>query len=276
MRFGEYKKEKPGILEPDGTRRDCSQLFKDWNSDFFTDEGLKKLIKEDYKSLPKVQEKVRWGSCIARPGKIVCIGLNYRDHAKEIGAKIPTEPVIFLKATNAMVGPYDNIIIPKNSIKTDWEIELGVVIGKECRYLDYENDALNYIAGYTISNDVSEREFQKDRGGQWTKGKSCDTFNPVGPFMITSDELSDVNSLSMKLKVNGDLRQSGNTSNMIFNPCYIVWYLSQFMTLEPSDIISTGTPAGVGMGMNPPTYLKRGDVLELEIEKLGYQRQVCI
>ena len=276
IRFGDYKKEKTGILAPDGTRRDFSQLFDDWDSDFFANDVLKILSQIDYIHLPEVQENIRWGSCIARPGKIVCIGLNYKDHAIETGAKIPSEPVIFLKATNAMVGPYDNIIIPKNSIKTDWEIELGVIIGKECRYLDSEKDAHQYIAGYTISNDVSEREFQKERGGQWTKGKSCDTFNPVGPFMITPDELSNVNSLAMKLKVNGELRQNGNTSNMIFNPFYIVWYLSQFMTLEAGDLISTGTPAGVGMGMTPPRYLKRGDVIELEIENLGYQRQVCI
>lgn len=277
IRFGEFRKERPGILTDDGLRHDCSSLFKDYDSSFFDEGGIKKLAGIDIKELPTISEMERWGSCVGRPGKVVCVGLNYRDHAAETNARIPTEPVLFLKATNTVVGPYDNVIIPKNSLKTDYEVELALIISKECRYLNSESEAVDYIAGYTISNDVSERDFQKERGGgQWTKGKSCDTFNPVGPFMITKDEIKDVNNLWMKLFVNGILQQNGNTGNMIFNPYFLVYHISQFMTLEPGDIVSTGTPSGVGMGKIPPSFLKRGDTMELEIENLGKQKQTCI
>ncbi len=275
IRFGEFRKEKPGILTDNGIRRDCSTFFDDWNYDFFQNGGLDKLAVINIDQFPIVDENIRWGACITRPGKVVCIGLNYRDHVAETGMKMPKEPAIFMKGTNTVVGPYDNILIPKNSKKTDWEIELGVIIKKDCRYLNSEKDASDYIAGYTISNDVSEREFQIERGGQWTKGKSCDTFNPVGPFLATPDELKNINDLKMKLSVNGSVRQNGNTGNMVFDPHYIVYYLSQFMTLEAGDLISTGTPCGVGMGMKPQQFLKNGDIVELKIDGLGKQRQIC-
>ncbi len=275
VRFGEFKKEKPGILTEDGIRRDCSGFFPDWNYDFFQNDGISKLSQLKLEDFPVVSEQERWGACIARPGKVVCVGLNYKDHAEEAGMKVPDEPAIFLKGSNTVVGPYDNIFIPKKSMKTDWEIELGIIIGKDCKYLDSENDAYKFIAGYTISNDVSEREFQIERGGQWTKGKSCDNFNPIGPYLVTPEELNNINDLWMKLYVNGVLRQNSNTKNMVFNPYYIVYYLSQFMTLEAGDLISTGTPPGVGMGMKPQTFLSEGDIVELEVEGLGKQRQIC-
>jgi len=275
IRFGKFRKEKPGILTDGGIRRDCSVFFDDWNYDFFQNDGLNKLAAMDIEQFPVVDENVRRGACIARPGKVVCIGLNYLDHVKETGARTPEEPVIFMKGTNTVVGPYDDILIPKNSKKTDWEIELGVIIKKDCGYLKSEKEADGYIAGYTISHDVSEREFQIERGGQWTKGKSCDTFNPVGPFLATPDEVGNVNDLKMKLSVNGIIRQNGNTGNMVFGPHYIVYYLSQFMTLEAGDLISTGTPHGVGMGMKPQMFLKDSDIVELEIDGLGKQRQIC-
>ncbi len=245
------------------------------NYDFFQNEGLDKLAAMDTDQFPVVDENIRWGTCIARPGKVVCIGLNYRDHVLEIGIKMPTEPTIFMKGTNTVIGPYDDIIIPKNSTKADWEIELGIIIKNDCRYLASEKEAQVYIAGYTISHDVSEREFQIERGGQWTKGKSCDTFNPVGPYLATPDEVENINNLKMKLSVNGIMRQDGNTENMVFNPLYIVYYLSQFMTLEAGDLISTGTPHGVGMGMKPQVFLNDKNIVELEIDGLGKQRQIC-
>ena len=275
IRFGEFRKEKPGILTDNGTRKDCSAFFNDWNYDFFQNGGLDKLSAINEDQFPNVEKNARWGSCIARPGKVVCIGLNYRDHVAETGMKMPKEPAIFMKGTNTVVGPYDNILIPKNSKKTDWEIELGIIIKKDCRYLSSEEESVDYIAGHTISHDVSEREFQIERGGQWTKGKSCDTFNPIGPFLATSNELNNINNLSMKLSLNGILRQNGNTKNMVFAPQYIIYYLSQFMTLEAGDLISTGTPHGVGMGMKPQMFLKDNDIVELEIEGLGKQRQIC-
>ena len=275
IRFGGFKKEKPGILTNDGIRRDCSAFFSDWNYDFFQNDGLNKLAGMDVQDFPVVDETIRWGAPIARPGKVVCIGLNYMDHIKETGASIPKEPLIFMKGTNSVIGPYDNILIPKNSTKTDWEIELGVIIKKDCRYLNSEAEADDYIAGYTISHDVSERDFQKEHGGQWCKGKSCDTFNPVGPFLATSDEIKDVSNLNMCLSVNGIKRQNSNTKMMIFNPRFLVHYLSQFMTLEAGDLLSTGTPHGVGMGMKPQTFLKDGDTVELKIEGLGSQKQIC-
>jgi 2,4-didehydro-3-deoxy-L-rhamnonate hydrolase len=276
IRFGDYKKEKPGIIAEDGSLKDCSNIFEDWNGDFFTDNGLEKLKKINLTNLPDVPANVRLGSPIPRPGKVLCIGLNYYKHADETGLKLPKEPMLFMKGANATVGPYDNIIIPKNSSQTDYEIELGIVIGKECRYLNSSEESKKHIAGYVISNDVSERKFQQEHSGQFCKGKSCDNFNPVGPFLTTTDEVVDPLNLRMELKVNGELRQSSNTSDMIFKPDFIVYYLSQFMTLEAGDLVSTGTPSGVALGMDRDGYLKSGDMVELEIEKLGKQKSRCI
>lgn len=275
IRFGTHGREKPGLLAADGRRRDCSAHFFDWNRDFFAGGGLERLRRLDAARLPEVPEDARWGAPIARPGKIICIGLNYSDHARETGAAVPKEPILFMKAPNTVVGPYDDLLIPRGSRKTDWEVELAVVIGKEARYLDRPEDAPDCIAGYAVGHDVSERAFQIERGGQWTKGKSCDTFNPLGPFLATPDEITDVRNLSMWLSVNGQRRQTGNTRTMVFDVHYLVWYISQFMTLEAGDLISTGTPPGVGMGMKPPQFLSPGDVVELGIEGLGSQRQVC-
>jgi 2-keto-4-pentenoate hydratase/2-oxohepta-3-ene-1,7-dioic acid hydratase in catechol pathway len=276
FRFGQPGKEKPGILI-DGKRKDLSSIVSDLDRHFFQSNGIELLQKalSANPQLPDVAEEERWGACIARPGKVICIGLNYSDHARESGMPIPAEPIVFQKGSNTVVGPYDPVLIPRKSKKTDWEVELGVVIGKDARYLDTVEEAESYIAGYCISHDVSEREFQLERGGQWTKGKSCDNFNPLGPWLVTRDEVNDVHQLSMKLSVNGRQMQNGSTSTMIFNSFFIVHYLSQFMTLEAGDLISTGTPPGVGMGLKPATYLKEGDVVELSIEGLGHQRQVC-
>ena len=279
IRFGAAGKEKPGILSGDGKRRDLSAHFADWNSAFFSDSGLERLAKfistHAVESLPLVDEKVRWGAPVARPGKVICIGLNYSDHAKESGMAIPTEPIVFMKAANTVVGPYDELLIPRNSRKTDWEVELGVVIGKTARYLGSQKEAESCVGGYVLSHDVSEREFQLERGGQWTKGKSCDTFNPLGPWLATTEEVKNVSDLPMTLSVNGEPRQKGNTATMIFGVMELIRYLSQFMTLEAGDLISTGTPPGVGMAMKPPQFLKSGDTVELEIAGLGKQRQVC-
>jgi 2,4-didehydro-3-deoxy-L-rhamnonate hydrolase len=277
IRFGAFENEKPGVLI-DGKRKDLSGHFKDWDRNFFRKNGLNELadVLKKNPSLPDVQENERWGACVARPGKVLCIGLNYSDHAFEAHMELPTEPIVFQKGSNTVVGPYDNIIIPRKSLKTDWEVELGVVIGKDARYLNSIDEAEQYIAGYCVSNDVSEREFQLERGGQWTKGKSCDNFNPVGPYLATKDELSDPHALAMKLSVNGKQMQNGNSSTMVFNCFFVIHYLSQFMTLEAGDFITTGTPPGVGMGQKPPMYLKKGDVVELSIEGLGSQKQVCI
>jgi 2,4-diketo-3-deoxy-L-fuconate hydrolase len=279
IRFGEPGSERPGILV-NGRRRDLSADVRDWDYSFFTSgalESLRALIgTRSPESFPEVPESKRWGAPVARPRKIVCIGLNFHDHARESGMEIPKEPILFLKATNTVVGPNDDLLIPRRSEKTDWEVELGVVIGREARYLESTDQAANCIAGYCISHDVSEREFQLERGGQWSKGKSCDTFNPLGPWLATPDEVPDVKKLGMKLWVNGELRQNGNTGTMIFGPAYLIHYISQFMTLEPGDLISTGTPPGVGLGMKPPRFLKKGDVVELEIDGLGKQRQVCV
>jgi len=279
IRFGEFRRERPGVLSEDGERKDLSAHFGDWNSDFFGSDGmvrLQQLVNGPGSHLPAVPEGARWGPPIARPGKVICIGLNYSDHAQETGAPIPPEPIVFMKASNTVVGPFDDLQIPYTSEKTDWEVELGVVIGREARYLNSVEEAENHIAGYVLSHDVSERAFQMERGGQWTKGKSCDTFNPLGPFVVTPDELGDPQSLVMQLSVNGERRQTGSTSTMIFGVKHLVHYLSQFMTLEAGDLISTGTPPGVGLGMKPPQYLKPGDLVELEIEKLGRQRQRCV
>jgi 2,4-diketo-3-deoxy-L-fuconate hydrolase len=279
IRFGPIGKEKPGIMTADGKRRDLSAHFTDWNYTFLADSGLDRLAKffaaQSLHQLPAVDDAVRWGAPIARPGKIICIGLNYSDHARESGMAIPTEPIVFMKAANTVIGPFDELLIPRNSKKTDWEVELGVVIGRTARYLASTKDAEACIGGYVLTHDVSEREFQLERGGQWTKGKSCDTFNPLGPWLSTVDEIKNVSDLSMTLSVNGQIRQTGNTSTMIFGVLELVRYLSQFMTLEPGDLISTGTPPGVGLGMKPPQFLKVGDTVVLEIAGLGQQRQVC-
>jgi 2,4-didehydro-3-deoxy-L-rhamnonate hydrolase len=275
MRFGGLGKEKPGILLADGTRLDASAFGADYDEKFFATggvEALSKWLTSNAGSAPKVSAEVRLGPPVCRPSKIVCIGLNYRDHAHETGAKIPIEPVIFFKSTTALVGPNDNLVIPKNATKVDWEVELAVVIGRRALYVP-KDKALEYVAGYALHNDYSERAFQKDRGGQWVKGKSCDTFAPLGPFVATPDELADLSNMKMWLKVNGELRQNSSTANMIFDVATLVSYVTEFMTLLPGDVISTGTPAGVGLGMNPPQYLKAGDVVELGIDGLGESRQ---
>lgn len=279
IRFGEKGKEKPGLIDDDGIRRDLSALFLDWNHDFFNHGGLKQLAGISDKELacfPVVDLKARWAACISRPGKVICIGLNYSDHAEESGMPVPLEPILFQKAANTVVGPFDPILIPRESQKTDWEVELGVVIGKDARYLKNEAAAEAFIAGYCLANDVSERAFQLERGGQWTKGKSCDNFSPIGPFLLTADDMKNVQQLSLQLSVNGKQMQKGDTSRMIFGVNFIVHYLSQFMTLEAGDLILTGTPPGVGLGMKPPVYLREGDIVELSIEGLGTQRQTCI
>src|SRR5665647_195829 len=274
IRFGEINKEKPGIIIND-EYYDTSAFGEDYNEHFFETDGLnrlRKFIESNKRQLPKVSKDIRLGSPVARPSKIICIGLNYADHAKETKANIPVEPIIFFKSTTALCGPNDDVIIPKNSKKTDWEVELAVVIGKKASYVD-EAEALDYVAGYCLHNDLSEREFQIERNGQWVKGKSCDTFAPLGPFMATQDEVAETNNLRLWLTVNGKIMQDGNTSNLIFKIPFLVSYVSQFMTLLPGDVISTGTPAGVGLGMNPPVYLKEGDVVELGINGLGSSKQ---
>lgn len=277
IRFGDVGAERPGILDRQDRRRDLSAAFADWDRDFFNSGGMQRLAAylAEGPDLPEVGEEARWASCIARPGKVVCIGLNYSDHAAESGMPIPEEPIVFQKGANTVVGPYDPILIPRGSEKTDWEVELGVVIGKDARYLDGEEEAMGYIAGYCVVNDVSERAFQLERGGQWTKGKSCDNFSPTGPWLLGREEVGDVQQLELHLSVNGKAMQQGNTSKMIFGVCHIVHYLSQFMTLEAGDLVLTGTPPGVGLGMKPPVYLRQGDGVELSVQGLGTQRQVC-
>jgi len=275
IRFGEPGKEKPGALLKDGTRIDASGFGSDYNEEFLNGGGLKQLdswLQKNAASAPKVAPSVRLGPPVTRPSKIVCIGLNYRDHATETKSEIPKEPVIFFKATTSLVGPNDSLVRPKGSTKVDWEVELAVVIGKRALYVSKEN-ALDHVAGYALHNDYSERNFQLEHGGQWVKGKSADTFAPLGPFLATPDEIPSVGNLKMWLKVNGTMRQNSSTANMIFDVPTLVSYVSQFMTLLPGDVISTGTPAGVGLGMNPPVYLNAGDVVELGIEGLGESRQ---
>jgi 2,4-diketo-3-deoxy-L-fuconate hydrolase len=275
IRFGEAGQENPGVLLCDGTRLDVCAFGSDYNEDFFTGNGvsdLERWLKENRSSTPKVEQDLRLGSPICRPSKIVCVGLNFRDHALESGMQIPKEPVLFFKSTTALVGPNDDLVIPRNAQKVDWEVELAVVIGKRARYVPQEN-ALECIAGYALHNDYSERSFQLERGGQWVKGKSADTFAPLGPYMATRDEIPDTSNLEMWLKVNGAFRQKSTTAQMIFDVPAIVSYCSEFMTLLPGDVISTGTPAGVGLGMKPPVYLKPGDLVELGIERLGKSRQ---
>jgi 2-keto-4-pentenoate hydratase/2-oxohepta-3-ene-1,7-dioic acid hydratase in catechol pathway len=275
IRFGNPGQEKPGLLLSDNRRIDASAFGEDYTEDFFATDGLKRLqawANANANSAPDISDEVRLGAPIARPSKIICIGLNYSDHARETNAATPAEPIVFFKATSSLVGPNDDLIIPKNSEKTDWEVELAVIIGKKTSYVS-ENEAMNYVAGYALHNDYSERAFQLERGGQWVKGKSADTFAPLGPYLATQDEISDVHNLRLWLTVNGEKKQDGNTSNLIFNVPFVVSYLSQFMTLLPGDVISTGTPAGVGLGFNPPQYLKPGDLVELGIDGLGTSRQ---
>ncbi|SDY89598.1 2-keto-4-pentenoate hydratase/2-oxohepta-3-ene-1,7-dioic acid hydratase (catechol pathway) [Jannaschia faecimaris] len=272
-RFGEPGAEKPGMIDHNGDLRDLSEEIEDIAHEALTDLSLEILSKVDPMKLPKVEQPVRFGPCVSGIGKFLCIGLNYSDHAAETGADIPEHPILFHKATSAVVGPNDDVVMPRGSTHTDWEVELGVVIGKACKYVD-EADALDYVAGYCVINDVSERHFQTQLTGQWTKGKSCDTFGPTGPWLVTRDEVGDPQNLGMYCDVNGKRMQTGNTSTMIFTVAQCISHLSQLMTLHPGDVISTGTPPGVGMGMKPePIYLKVGDVMELGIDKLGSQRQ---
>lgn len=272
LRYGETGQEKPGLLDADGNIRDLSAHVSDLSGAVLSPEALAKLGSLDVNALPKVEGNPRLGPCVAGTGKFICIGLNYADHAAESGMAVPPEPVIFMKATSAIVGPNDDLLIPRGSEKTDWEVELGIVIGKTAKY-DSEDDALDYVAGYCTLHDVSERAFQIERAGQWTKGKSCDTFGPTGPWLVTKDEVADPQDLKMWLTVNGETMQDGSTKTMVYGVRHLVSYLSQFMSLQPGDIISTGTPPGVGMGMKPPRYLKAGDVVELGIEGLGSQKQ---
>lgn len=277
IRFGETGKEKPGICI-DGVNYDVSGFIKDYDEQFFANGGIPHLAwmtEQNRTMLPKVPGDVRIGSPMARPSKIICIGLNYIDHATETGAALPTEPVIFMKATTALCGPFDEVIIPKDSVKTDWEVELAIVIGRKASYVE-QTDAMEYIAGYCLHNDISEREFQLERNGTWDKGKGCDTFAPLGPWLVTKDEVADPHKLKLWLSVNGKMMQNGTTANLVFNIPFLVSYVSRFMTLLPGDIISTGTPAGVGLGFKPAIYLKPGDLMELGIDGLGESKQKCV
>ncbi|MFZ1662326.1 MAG: fumarylacetoacetate hydrolase family protein [Paracoccaceae bacterium] len=275
LRHGPVGEEKPGLLHTDGTIRDLSGIVSDISGPSLSDVGLAKIRSVEAGSLPIVPADTRLGPCVGSTGKFICIGLNYADHAAESGMAVPPEPVVFMKATSAICGPNDPIIIPRGSTKTDWEVELAVVIGTKAKYVT-EADALYYVAGYAVANDVSERAFQTERSGQWTKGKSCDNFGQLGPWLVTRDQVTDPQNLSMWLTVNGEKAQNGSTKTMVYGVAFLVSYLSQFMTLHPGDVISTGTPPGVGMGHTPPRYLKKGDVVELGIEGLGQQRQDVI
>ena len=275
VRFGEAGAEKPGIVDRDGAIRDLSGVVADIGGAAISPEGLARLAALDTGSLPLAPEGARLGPCVANTGKFICIGLNYADHAAESGMEVPPEPVMFMKATSAICGPNDPIIIPRGSEKTDWEVELAVIIGKRAKYVSEEN-ALDHVAGYAVTNDVSERAFQIERAGQWTKGKSCDNYGQIGPWLVTRDEVADPQNLGMWLTVNGETKQDGSTRTMVYGVAYLVSYLSHFMSLHPGDVISTGTPPGVGMGQKPPRYLKPGDVVELGIEGLGSQRQDVI
>ena len=275
LRHGEFGSEKPGIIDHEGKIRDLSSHIPDINGDSINSESLKKIGAIDLSTLPIVSNTTRLGACVGNVGKFLCIGLNYSDHAAESGLPVPSEPILFSKATSAIVGPNDNVEIPRNSSETDWEVELGIIIGKKAKYIN-EDEAEEYIAGYCVVNDVSERAFQIKREGQWTKGKSCDTFGPTGPYLVTKDEIPDVQNLKMYLDVNGKRMQDGSTNTMIFSAKHIVYYLSQFMSLNPGDVIATGTPPGVGLGMKPPVFLNEGDTMKLGIEGLGEQNQICI
>jgi 2-keto-4-pentenoate hydratase/2-oxohepta-3-ene-1,7-dioic acid hydratase in catechol pathway len=275
IRFGKAGKEKPAVILDDDSRRDVSTFTKDFDEYFFEDVGINELnkwITTNESNLPVVSNEERLGPPLAKPSKIICVGLNYSKHAAESGMQIPKEPVLFFKAPSSITGPNDDIIIPKNSKKTDWEVELAVVIGKRALYVD-ESKAMNYVVGYVLHNDVSEREFQLERSGQWVKGKSADSFAPIGPFIATKDEIPDPHNLNLWLKVNREILQSSNTSDLVFNVPFLVSYISQFMSLIPGDIISTGTPSGVGLGLKPPRYLKPGDIVELGVDGLGIAKQ---
>lgn len=275
LRYGPAGQEKPGMLAADGTLRDLSGTVADIAGDVISPVGLERLRAIDPQSLPVVEGEPRLGPCVAGLQKIVCIGLNYSDHAAETGAEPPEEPIIFAKALNALCGPNDDVEMPRGSTALDWEVELAVIIGRKTKYVS-EAEAMDYVAGFAIMNDVSERNFQTKRSGQWTKGKSHDTFGPLGPWLVTRDEVADPHNLDMWLDVNGERRQTGNSNTLIFNVPHVISYLSQFMTLMPGDVISTGTPPGVGMGMKPPQYLKPGDVMTLSIAGLGEQRQTVV
>jgi 2,4-diketo-3-deoxy-L-fuconate hydrolase len=278
FRFGEPSNEKIGVILANGKKIDVSAFGEDYNESFFANNGIERLkiwLQTHHENCSEIPPNSRIASCVARPSKIICIGLNYAKHAAESGAAVPQEPVVFFKATSALCGPNDEVIIPKNSTKTDWEVELAIVIEKKASYIE-KSDAFQYIAGYCLHNDYSEREFQLERGGQWVKGKSADTFAPLGPFLATADEITNPQNLRLWLKVNNQMLQDSNTNDMIFDIPTIVSYLSQFMTLLPGDVISTGTPAGVGLGLQPPRYLSAGDVIELGIDQLGEQKQTAI
>ena len=278
LRFGEFEQESPAVELANGKRIDVSAFGEDYTEKFFGTEGVARLatwLETNANNCPEVPADTRLGSCIARPSKIVCIGLNYAKHAAESGMAVPPEPVVFFKATTALCGPNDDVIIPRNSEKTDWEVELAVIIGKKASYIE-ENDAMDYVAGYALHNDYSERAFQLERSGQWVKGKSNDTFAPLGPVLVTKDEMTDPENLRLWLSIDGEMLQDSNTNDMIFGIKHVVAYLSQFMTLLPGDVISTGTPFGVGLGFKPPRYLKGGEVIELGIDGLGTQRQVAV
>lgn len=273
LRVGAKGAEKPAILHTDGTYRDLSSVVSDINGASIGAEGLARIAAANHGGLPVLDQGSRIGPCVGNVGKFICIGLNYADHAAETGAAIPAEPIIFMKATSAIIGPHDEVILPKNTLKPDWEVELGVIIGKEAKYIE-EANALDYVAGYCVVNDLSERHFQTERGGQWTKGKSADTFGPIGPWLVTKDEVADVQNLGMWLEVDGHRYQDGSTKTMIFGVAHLVAYLSQFMSLQPGDVITTGTPPGVGMGQKPePIWLKPNQTMRLGIEGLGEQQQ---
>ncbi|RBL86706.1 2-hydroxyhepta-2,4-diene-1,7-dioate isomerase [Streptomyces cavourensis] len=273
VRYGQPGQEKPGLIDAQGALRDLSGVVGDIDAAAIAPAALAKLAKLDAAALPRVDGAVRYGCPVSGVGKIVCVGLNYADHAAESGLPVPAEPVLFLKPSSSITGPNDPVIIPRNSVKTDWEVELGIIIGKKASYVE-ESEALEYVAGYAVVNDVSEREYQIERGGQWDKGKGCDTFAPIGPWLVTRDEIADPQNLDMWLEVNGHRYQNGSTRTMVFGVATLVSYISQFMTLQPGDVISTGTPPGVGLGQKPPVYLKAGDVMRLSIAGLGEQRQV--
>lgn len=276
LRYGPAGQEKPGLLDNDGNIRDLSVHISDVSGEHLSDDELLRVSQLEHDKLPLVEGNPRIGPCVANVGKFICIGLNYSDHAAETGAQVPPEPIVFFKATSAICGPNDDIEIPRTSTATDWEVELGVVIGKHTKYID-EADAMDHVAGYCLINDVSERDFQAKRSGQWVKGKSADTFGPIGPWLVTKDEVADPQALSMYLDVNGVRRQDGSTKTMVYGVSFLVAYLSQFMSLQPGDIISTGTPPGVGLGIKPePIFLKAGDTMELGVEGLGVQNQTTV
>jgi 2-keto-4-pentenoate hydratase/2-oxohepta-3-ene-1,7-dioic acid hydratase in catechol pathway len=275
LRVGPKGQEKPAILDDKGFARDLSAVIDDISGDVLSDEGLARLRSINPAELPTLEESARIGPCVGNIGKFICIGLNYSDHAAEAGMQVPKQPIVFMKATSAVCGPNDNIEIPRGSEKADWEVELGVVIGKEAKYVD-EADALDYVAGYCVVNDLSERAFQLERDGQWTKGKSCDTFGPIGPWLVTRDEIENPQALDMWLEVNGRRFQDGSSKTMVFGVAHVVAYLSQYMSLQPGDIIATGTPPGVGSGQKPQVFLKRGDLMYLGIDGLGEQKQLCV